>query len=56
MPMKALMYSYYVGKSILNPFLYLLYIADLSADTNVSIITFADDTVVLAIYKNPKHI
>jgi len=39
-------------RSVLGSFLYLSYITDLLADTNVSIITFADNMAELEIHKD----
>jgi len=39
--------------SILGPFLYLLYTADMPTQENTHISTFADDTAIISLHKNP---
>jgi hypothetical protein len=39
--------------SVLGPFLYLIYRADLPATADIDTATFADDTVVLAAHADP---
>ena len=40
--------------SVLGPILYILFTADLPINNRVQIVTFADDTAVLAVDKNPE--
>lgn len=42
-----------LSPALLGPILYLLYTSDLPATRGVTIDTFADDTVIVAIHENP---